>query len=123
MEQFESSREEIEYSIDFLLTIEEKIKDEKFPTVEEERCLREALKSGSLPHDQEQRVIAVLNPEKAPVILLNAEQRREYLMCSHGTNYRIHFPRGGWYDTETLVFEQNTGLYYIQKPEDIEILE
>src|SRR5688572_8245692 len=108
MEHLESSNEEIEYSIDLLRAVEEKIKDEKFPTIEEEQCLREALKKSSLPPDQEQRVIAVLNPEKALVAMLNAEQRKEYLMCSHGTNYRIHLPRGGWgYDTETLVFERN----------------
>jgi hypothetical protein len=124
MEHERSSGEEIEYSIDFLLAIERKIQEGTLPTIEEEQRLRETLKNGSLPLDQEQRVIAVLNPQKAPVVILNDEQRKEYLLCSHGTNYRIHLPRGGWgYDIETLVFERNTGLYYIQKPESIEILE
>lgn len=123
MEHFESASPETEYSMDFLCSVEAKIKERKFPTDEEEQCLREALKRGDLPSDQEQRVIALLNPEGAPVAALNAEQREEYLMCSYGTNYRIHFPRGGWgYDTSTLIFEKNTLLYYIRKPKGIEIL-
>ena len=124
MEHSDFLGQESEYSVSFLIGTEAKIAEGKIPTAEEEMCLREALKSGALPQDQEQRVIAVLNPEGAPVTTLNAEQRKEYLMCSHGTNYRIHLPRGGWgYDTSTLIFERNTGLYYIKSPEGTEILE
>lgn len=122
MEHPEFSEEEHVYSIDFLVVMEKKIKEGGYPTNEEEHCLREKLKSGVLSLDEEQRVITLLNPSQTPVVSLNDDQKEEYEICSYGTNYRIHIPRGGWYDQSTIVFDRKTGLYYIKKPRAVEPL-
>ncbi|MFA6523434.1 MAG: hypothetical protein WCS85_03655 [Candidatus Peribacteraceae bacterium] len=117
-----------QYGPEEFLVLEEKVRGEQPLNSEEQYHLRLRLQQQPLLPEEEARIVRLLNPSEAEVVSLSPEEcRRDYECVSHlgWNNYRIHFPAHHSNPVfaleQTLVFDRNTGLYYV-KPKKFELL-